>query len=323
MILFFALACRTPQERATLDVKTYTEEQLRLLADAAVEFQAAAPVPDAEGWGADEAGPMRTVWKDARARYERVEGAIAVLFPELDAALDERYDGFLAEGADEDLFDGEGVVGVHAIERILWADAHPAEVVAFESALDGYIAAAFPASEAQARAFREELCGRFAADASSLHAQFEPVALDSAAAFRGVIGSLEEQVEKVNLAASGEDESRYAQHTLGDMRANLEGGWSTFQAFRPWIEAEGGAALASEAEDGFARLDALYANIEGDAIPDVPATWSFQAPSEEDLQTEYGRLWSAVAAEADPETEGALVERLLAIADLLGIPALP
>ncbi len=323
MILSLVLACRSPEERAILDVKAYTEEQLQLLADAAMALQAAAPEPDADGWGAAEAEPMRATWKEARVRYERVEGAIAVLFPELDAALDERYDGFLAEGPDTNLFDGEGVIGVHAVERILWADAHPAEVLAFESALDGYLPAAFPGAEEQARAFREGLCARLVDDAAALHEQFEPVALDSAAAFRGVIGSLEEQVEKVDLAASGEDESRYARHTLGDMRANLEGGRATLEAFRPWIEAEGGEALAKGAEEAFARLDAAYASIDGDAIPEVPATWSFQAPSEEDLQTEYGRLWSAVAAEADPETEGALVERLLAIADLLGIPTLP
>lgn len=312
------------EAQAVLDVKDLTATELGALADAAVALQSAAPAPDADGWGAGETAGMESAWKDARVAYERVEGAIAVLFPDLDAATDERYDGFIAEGPDDDLFDGEHVTGVHAVERIVWADRHPAWVVEFESALPDYTPAAFPADEAQATSFRDGLCQRLVDDTSAMRDQFEPLALDSAAAFRGVIGSMAEQYEKTALASTGEDESRYAQHTLADMRANLAGGHDIYAAFVPWLSSvEGGEAVHAEIEAGFARVQAGYDAIGGDAIPAVPATWNPDAPSAEDLATPYGQLWTLLSTEADPTLEGSLVERMSAAADLLGIPQLP
>lgn len=38
---------------------------------------------------------MKESWAKARTAYEHIEGAIAPLFPDIDAAIDERYDGFL------------------------------------------------------------------------------------------------------------------------------------------------------------------------------------------------------------------------------------
>src|SRR4051812_4435484 len=151
---------------------------------------------------------MRNAWRHSRAAYEHIEGAIAVLFPEIDVSLDARYDAFIAVAPDDNLFDAQGVTGVHAIERILWSDQIPARVLAFESALPGYRAAAFPATAAEATAFRDQLVARMLTDAMTMETQFAPLALDQAAAFRGVIGSLREQVEKAEFAATGEEESR-------------------------------------------------------------------------------------------------------------------
>lgn len=302
-------------------VKEYVSTELDALAAAAVALQEAAP---SEPWGAAEATAMREAWKDARASYERVEGAIAVLFPDLDASTDERYDGFIAEGEDTNLFDGEGVTGVHAIERILWADSHPSQVVAFEEALPGYQPAAFPATAEEAAAFKDQLCGKLVTDTKSMVEQFEPLALDESTAFRGVIGSMAEQAEKVGLAGSGEDESRYARFTLADMRANLEGGQAIYETFRDKVrKLEDGETLEADIDAAFARIAAAYDAIGGDAIPEVPATWNASAPSEDDLATPYGQLWSAVQAEADPAAAGSLVERLGAAADGMGIPQLP
>lgn len=332
MILSLLLvACTTDNDKPTdlqaqaiLDVKALTGTDLAALAAAAVAIQAAAPEADADGWAAGETAGMEAAWVDARVAYERVEGAIAVLFPDLDAATDERYDGFIAEGPDDDLFDGDHVTGVHAIERIMWADRHPGYVVAFESSLPDYAPAAFPADATQAAAFKAELCQRLVVDTTDMRDQFEPLALDSSAAFRGVIGSMAEQYEKVALASTGEDESRYAQYTLGDMRANLAGGADIYAAFVPWIESmEGGAAIHADIEAGFARVEAGYVAIAGDAIPAVPATWNPDAPSAEDLATPYGQLYTLLSTEADPTIAGTLVERMTAAADLLGIPQLP
>ncbi|MDP2307428.1 MAG: imelysin family protein [Pseudomonadota bacterium] len=331
MILSLLLACTTDNDKpldreaqAILDVKALTATDLDALAAAALGVQTAAPAADADGWGATETAGMESAWVDARVAYERVEGAIAVLFPGLDAATDERYDGFIAEGPDENLFDGDHVTGVHAIERIVWADRHPAYVVAFESSLPDYTAAMFPADATQAGDFKDGLCQRLVVDTADMRDQFAPLALDASAAFRGVIGSMAEQYEKVALASTGEDESRYAQHTLGDMRANLAGGYDIYLAFVPWIESiEGGAAIHADIEAGIARVEAGYAAVPGNAIPEVPATWNADAPSAEDLATPYGQLFTLLSTEADPTLAGSLVERMTAAADLLGIPQLP
>ncbi len=113
---------------------------------------------------------LKTSWKRARIAYEHIEGAIAVLFPELDVSTDERYDGFVAEAVDEDLFDDQGVTGIHAIERILWSDAIPGPGLQFEQALPGnaYRAARFPGSRAEAQAFKDKLCGRLLADVTTM-----------------------------------------------------------------------------------------------------------------------------------------------------------
>jgi len=288
------------------------------LYDASLAIQTAAPET---AWDAEDAVDMKDAWKDARGAYERIEGAIAVLFPDLDASTDERYDGFIEEAADDYLFDGEGVTGVHGIERILWADTHPAYVVEFESELPNYVAAAFPALDDEAADFRNALVQRLVDDVGLMQTDFEPLALDPAAAYDGVIGSMAEQVEKVSLASTGEDESRYAQHTLADMRANLEGGLALYEAFQPWLlEQEGGEELDSEILEGFQRVSEGYDQFSGEGIPVVPEGWNADAPTDEHLATEYGQLWSLVQAESDPSIEGSLVERMAAAAELLGIP---
>lgn len=312
------------QAKAVLDVKDYVNGELEALHAAAVALQNAAPAPDDNGWNpTDDAAAvaaMRTEWKKARISYERIEGAIAVLFEDLDRSTDERYDGFIAEGEDDFLFDGEGVTGVHGIERILWADQHPAHVVAFESALPGYVAAAFPANLEEARAFKEGLLQKLVDDTQTMIDSFGPKALAPAAAFRGVIGSLEEQLEKVTLASTGEDESRYAQHTMADMRANLEGGRTIYEQFQPWlVSVEGGEALAAEVKAGFDRLDAHYDGIQGEAIPPVPADWT-DAPTAEQLETPYGQLFQLLETESDPQASGSLVHAMAAAADAMSIP---
>lgn len=310
---------------AVLAVKDTVSTELANLREASAAIGDRAPAPDADGWqGGAELDPAKAAWEDARRSYERIEGAIAVLFHDLDASTDERYEGFLAEGPDDDPFDGEGVIGVHAIERILWADAHPPEVVAFESGLTGYAPAVFPASEGEAARFVSELVQRLVDDVDGMDRAFEPLALDSAAAYEGVVGSIGEQVEKVALAATGEDESRYAQHTLGDMRANLDGGRAIYEAFAPWVRSiDGGEALDAGVTAGFDRVEAAYAALDGDALPEVPATWNPDDPSAADLATAYGELWGLLSVESDPDAPGALVERMVAAADAVGIGIVP
>jgi iron uptake system component EfeO len=315
-----------PQQQALATVKAYLESNLADLVDAAQKLQAAAPAPDDDGWNAttDAAAldAMRTQWKRART-YEHVEGAIAVLFPELDVSTDQRYDGFLVDnGPDTNLFDDQNVTGVHAIERILWSNQIPDRVVTFEQTLTGYAPAAFPATRAQADDFKNKLCARFATEVASMRSQFAAVMLDPVAAFRGVIGSMGEQIEKAERAGDGEEESRYAQYTLADMRINVAAGVATFAAFAPWLMSKQGDAEIQSVTAAFARVQAAYGALPGDALPPVPATWDPAQPSTADLQTPYGMLWNVLHTEADAAAGGSLVADMNQAALTLGIPEL-
>ncbi|AUX42896.1 hypothetical protein SOCE26_043340 [Sorangium cellulosum] len=316
------------EQNAIIDVKVFIQGNLDEFAAATAALQAAAPEPDEDGWSAatDKAAvdAMKAEWKKARQSYEHVEGAIAVIFPDLDHSTDNRYDAFIEIEADDNLFDDEVVTGVHAVERILWADEIPEPVLAFESALTNYAPAAFPASEAEAAAFKGELCARLAADAKKMQTDFEALALDAPSAYRGVIGSILEQVEKIGKAATGEEESRYAQYTLSDMRANVAAGEETYRAFQPWIltKAEG-PEVDKEVLAGFSRLTSAYDAIEGDALPPVPDDWSDETPTAEQLATPFGELYTLVQRESDDATPGALAYEMTRSADLLGIAALP
>lgn len=320
----------THRQQVLLAVKQHVATDLAEFVSASRALQAAAPVPDADGWSASRDAAavtaMRAHWLRARRAYERVEGAIAVLFPDLDVSTDQRYDAFLADEIpthrDDDLFDGEGVTGMHAIERILWADAHPPRVVTFEMGISGYVPAAFPSDMAQAARFRDGLVARLVRDAAQMQQEFAPLALDTPAAFRGVIGSVQEQVEKVERAATAEEESRYAQVTLLDMRANLEGARRTWQAFRAWVLFRNGAALAGRIDARFAALQQAYDAIQGDALPAVPMGWNPDSPSAEHRATPYGRLRTTLAEESDPTRAGSLAAEMNAAADLLSIPRL-
>jgi iron uptake system component EfeO len=318
--------CIPPEQQATEGARATVEAQLQAMEEAARALKAAAPAPDADGWNAasdaQAVQQMRNHWRELRAAYERIEGAIAVLFPDLDASTDGRYDDVAFTSPDDNLFDGTGFTGVHAAERILWSDSVPEAVTRFESSLPGYEAPRFPANAAEAGDFRDKLLGRLVEDCESMRAQFAPLELDPGAAFRGVVGSMDEQREKVDLGATGEEESRYARYTLADMRANLAGAQAFYAHFQPWVLSQGadGKAADEAVETGFAALRDAYAALEGDALPDVPADWSSQAPSAAALDTPYGQLWRAVEDATDLKRENSLSSALRQAATLMGIP---
>lgn len=318
---------RPAQLRATLAIKRYVDARVAELVDAAEAMCAAAPEPDAGGWSprqdARAVERMRRRWRDARRAYERVEGAIAILFPELDVQVDARYEHHAELHTDEAPFDGRGFVGMHAVERILWADSIAPPVLDFERSLPGYVPAATPASRAEARAFRDGLCARLVRDVRRMQQQLEPLALDPQTAWRGIQGSIEEQAEKVLLGATGQDESRYARTTLADLRANLEGGRAVLEAYRPRIaQRPEAAALRPEIEARMAALERAYGSIEGDALPPVPDGFDPDEPSAADLRTPYGRLFSLLATASDPRAEGSLAATLRRAGEAMDIPPL-
>lgn len=307
---------------------------LDALVQAATEMQAAAPTPTGRGWTAEDAAAIqkaKEAWIRARAAYEHIEGALAPIFPDIDASIDARYDDFLSElngKGDDNLFDDQGVTGLHAVERILWADSAPAHVVDFEKSLPGYKAASFPSTEKEAQDFKNILCKRVVLDATELRDQWQPAKIDIAVAFQGLISLMNEQREKVTKASTNEEESRYSQRTMTDMRANLEGTQKIYALFKPWImtkanatdPSKDGKAVTAKIDDGLAKLTTIYAGVQGDAIPQPPATFSAESPSPSDLDTPFGHLYSSVKDAVDPNLDGSVVEEMNSAATLLGFP---
>jgi iron uptake system component EfeO len=295
------------------------------LVNAAHEIQVAAPT---HAWDslddANAMAQMRDAWRRTRIAYEHVEGATSPLFHDLDISLDARYNDYLemiGPGGDHDLFDATGVVGMHAIERILYSAGIRPAIITYESRLDGYEAAAYPASEAQAIAFKTLLVQKLVDDTTALRDQWQPHLIDVGVAYRGLVGLMNEQELKIDRAASGAEESRYANITLFDLRNNLAGTKGLYDVFRQWIWSRPTASDAQTMiETRFRSLTTLYGAISGDALPAVPAGWSSMHPSQTDLSTPFGTLWQAVQREVDPTTDGSIVFEMNRIAKVLGLP---
>lgn len=309
-------------------------KDLDALSEAATDIQNAAPTPVGRGWDpvqdAVAIAAMKAAWIKARSAYEHEEGAIAPLFPDIDFSIDARYDDFMTQllstQGDSYLFDGTGVIGMHAIERILYVKETPAFVIGFESKLPGYKAAAFPATEQEAADFKNKLCPQLIADVKALRAQWQPAHINVAIAFQGLILLMNEQREKVSKAASTEEESRYSQRTLVDMRGNLDGTKAVYAIFQPWLlskrnatdPSKDGPTIDGKIEAGFATLAQTYGQVQGDAVPQPPATWSTVSPSAADLASPFGMLYSQVRTAVDPNTNGTIVFEMNDAATLLG-----
>lgn len=313
--------------RVERETKQWLVTKVREFRVAAEDLQRAAPVTTGRGWDKQADAPaiqsMKDAWARSREAYELIEGAIAPLFPQSDVATDARYDDFLATlgaAGDAEPFDAVGVVGVHAIERILWADSVPAETLAFERGLPGYRAPAFPATHAEARDFKEKLCAKLVEDAAALESELAGVELDIAFVFRGLLDLTSEQLEKVDRASTGREESRYAQSTLRDLRANREGCLAAYRIFQPWLRARGATELDTQALAAFGRLESTYDALPGAAIPRPPQGWSSLEPRPEHADTPFGKLFQVVSRETDESVQGSLAHSLMSVADALGLP---
>ena len=331
------------QKNVVMGMRTSFVTDLGNLVSYSQMLQTAAPTPADRGWDAtmDAAAitAMEAAWTGCRAAYEHIEGATAPIFPDIDATIDSRYDDFLAAlpNGDSYLFDDVGVTGMHAVERILYAPVTPARVIAYESTLTGYVASAFPGTAQEASDFKTKLVQKQITDAQTLQSGWEGAkTYDLGAAFQGLVSLMNEQQEKVDKASSNQEESRYSQTTMVDIRNNLVGTERVYALFQPWIQSkaaatpDGGAAGDAGSQDGkaidaaieagFATLQALYDSVQGDAIPQPPATWSSVSPSDTDKATPFGMLYEGVHQAVDPNQPGSVVAEMNAAAVLLGFP---
>lgn len=296
------------------------------LHEAAVALQKAAPEPSGRGWDADmdadAIDAMKSAWIDARTAYERTEGALAPLFPDVDTEIDARYDDFLSmlPNGDSDLFDDQGVTGMHAIERILYVKTTPDSVVKFEETLPGYVAAAWPATEDEAKEFKEKLAARLVTDTGTLQDQWSVQKIDLDGAYAGLIDLMLEQREKVAKAATQEEESRYSQRTMADIRDNLAGTRKVYDLFESWLDSKkDGKAIDDAVQSGFDNLNTIYETVTGDAIPQPPDDWSSESPTTANLATPFGQLYSAVNDAVDPNTSGSVVDEMTKTAKAVGL----
>lgn len=313
--------------RVEVEMKRLLMTQVIALQLAAEDLERAAPVAAGRGWDpkqdAAAIANMKEAWSRGRRAYELVEGALGPVFPQSDLATDARYDDFLAKlGPDGDStpFDDQGVIGMHAIERILWADSIPERVVDFEKMLPGYSPARMPESEEEAKSFQHLLAHKLVLDVQELRAELDPLDLDIAFVFRGLIDLTNEQLEKVDRIAGGREESRYAQATLKDLRANRDGCLAAYKLFEPWLTMHGQARLDSRVLAGFERLRAIYESFPEDAAAKPVPHWTSLDPNPEHAKTAFGRLFLTVKKETDDSDPTSLSGSLMAVADALAIP---
>ena len=147
-----------------------------------------------------------------------------------------------------------------------------------------------------------------------------------AIAFQGLISLMNEQREKVSKAASNEEESRYAQRTMVDIRDNLAGTEAAYALFRPWLLTKkssdplrDGKSIDANIAAGFDKLAAAYAAVSADAFPIPPPTWSSESPSPDDLATPFGQLYSQVTSAVDPNDPSSVVAQMNDAAAALGL----
>src|ERR1019366_6606336 len=316
------------QQEATHGMHDSLQTDLKALVKAATDMQAAAP--DHPWDETDPAVPvMEAAWIAARHAYEHVEGATAPVFPDIDISIDGRVEDFSmgagtgALNATSDMFSDQGMTGLHAVERILYASVTPASVVAYETGL-GYVPPqSYPKTQQDADDFKNKLCAKIITDATDLLNGWTPAMIDIGSAFSGLTSLMNEQKEKVTKAGLDQEESRYSQRTMDDLRQNLAGTTIIYAVFSPWIKSKaGGSDVDAKVNASFVGLKSVYdsAAYAGDAFPKPPADWSDVTPSAADLMTPFGQLYTAADSAVDATKADSTVSEMNDAAALCGLP---
>ena len=181
--------------KATAAYTEYVQEELAGLTTQTAEFVTALKAGDDDR--------ARTIYPNARARWERVE-TIAAEFGDLDPAIDAREAG---------LSEGDDWTGWHRLEKDLW----PARANNYTPLTDAE----------QAR-----LADKLLADTKTIQKQGEDLKITVADIVEGSQGLLEEIAgEKV----TGEEEY-WSRTDLWDFQANVDGAKVGYDGVRPLVE---------------------------------------------------------------------------------------
>jgi iron uptake system component EfeO len=316
------------QQQVAQGMHDSLQDDLNALVNAAKALQNDAPD---HPWDSTDpsVAAMETDWIAARHAYEHVEGATAPVFPNIDLSIDGRVEDFGpgtgsgALDAQSDMFGDKGMTGLHAVERILYASVTPASVVAYETGLVYVPPQAYPSTQDEADEFKNELCAKIVTDATQLLTEWQPKVADIGSSFSGLVSLMNEQKEKVTKAGLDEEESRYSQRTMDDLRENLSGTIKIYGVFAPWIKSKsGGAGVDAKITASFDDLDTIYDSSQyaGVAFPKPPMDWSDVNPSPADLATTFGQLYTAVAKTVDPSDPTSTVSEMNDAATLCGLP---
>ena len=183
--------------------------------------------------------------------------------------------------------------------------------------IEGAIGALFPGLDDPLDGRYEQLIDH----TTALRKQWQPATIEIGTAYHGLAGLMSEQKEKVELAVTGEEESRYANITLFDLRCNLEGTRKVYGLFREWIHTKStGPNSDSSLRDKFLELERLYGLTSDDALPAAPIDWRPDAPTPDNLATPFGTLWKNLREQTDPHANGSVVYEMNQIATLLALP---
>ena len=132
------------RESVISGIRALVEADLELFEAAVIALHDVAPAAD--GWDAAAVDELRQRWRDARIVYHRIWAYAAMLFADEEAQIERLYDEHLNQ-------QGHSFEGMHAIERILWADDTPQAVTDGEVMQSGYEVPRLPNNAASAAAF--------------------------------------------------------------------------------------------------------------------------------------------------------------------------
>ncbi len=257
---------------------------------------------------------MRAAWKSAHAEALAVGVPLEYIFPAQAQHLDrswEREALTLMGMPDPNPFDDQGVVGLHAIERVLWGPESSGEVLAFERKDAAYFPALAPATAADADDFANLLVGKVRAHAAAWLKVSPALGYDQGFVVKSITDEVAGAFRTVITAASpGESESRYSRSTALALGQQISAVGDLWTLLRPTLPKTSKATDIAAVDMAYARLVALRPAPGADELPLAPPTWNPFHATPEDLASPYGKLYVAMEREALGIDPGSFLQAL-------------